>query len=348
MNAKKWIWAWIIITSIGVTIIMSINYWVDPLWCFGHNNRLSHIRSMVDERQQKTNYLHHTDQQFNTIILGSSRPTYLAPSYFKTLKVFNYAANNMLPNEFKGYLKNYVDITGKAPENIIIGLDFWGSSMSNTKEHFKPDHYLSQRKQKTYLPSNLTSIDALQYSLRNIKYSISTPPVNDAYYDQHLTKLEYGQTEAFKEQRVRGQIKHYTEDAYGSYEWDNSYVSTLSKLKQQYPNTRFIVFTSPVSDTLLNILEEQDRIPDHNNWLNAVTNVFDTVIHLMYRDPQLSDPSLFYDTQHFRPELAKKIAELLENDDQAKLEHTTLTPNTKSVRTDAVEALFKQSPIDKN
>lgn len=348
MNAKKWIWAWIVITSIGVTTIMSINYWVDPLWCFGHSNQFSHIRSMIDERQQKTNYLYHTDQQFNTIILGSSRSTYLAPTYFKTLKVFNYAANNMLPNEFEGHLKNYVDITEKAPENIILGLDFWGSSISNNSDHFKPDHYLSQRKQRTYLPSNLASIDALEYTLRNIKYSISTPPLNDAYYDQHLTKLEHGQTEAFREQRIRGQIKHYTEDAYGNYEWDTSYISTLTHLKDEYPSARFIVFTTPVSDTLLNVLEQQELTPAYNNWLNAVTSVFDTVTHLMYRDPQLSDRSLFYDTQHFRPELAQKIAELLENDDQTKLEHTTLTPSTKSVETDPVEALFKQSPIDKN
>lgn len=312
MKATKWIWTWAIMIAIGIAGVMLLNYYIDPLWCFGQKNRFSNIRSGFNERQQKTNYLYHTKEQYNTLLLGSSRTTYLAPEYFKKLKVFNYAANNMLPSEYLGYIDNYTVITGKAPEVVILGLDFWGTSSNTGNNHQEPRSYLDQRKKWSYIPSKLASIDALQYSVNNIKYSFIAPPLNDAYYNNKLTKLEYGQTSEFKEQRMRTQIKHYKEEAYGAYVWDTSYASTLQQMVDQYPETKFIVFTTPIREPLYYLLVNNNLTSDHRNWLKVCVNIFGTVHHFMTPNKYSNTDSLFYDTQHFKPSLAKKYAPILE------------------------------------
>lgn len=327
MKATKWIWIWIVTTMVSIVVIMSINYVVDPLWFFGHNNSFSNIRIAFNERQQKTNYLYNTKEQYNTLLLGSSRTTYLAPEYFRKLKVFNYAANNMRPDEYLGYLDNYTEITGHAPETVILGLDFWGSSSTGKNEHKAPKYYLTQRKNWHYLISSLASIDAIKYSLKNIKYELTGPPLNDAYYTQELTKLEHGQTAQFREQRIRTQIKHYTDKAYGNYQWDTSYASTLQRLKSSYPNTEFIVFTTPIRDTLYYPLVRNHLEADYGNWLMCLVKTFRTLHHFMEPDKYANTDIFYYDTQHFKPELAKLYAPILEDriDWQYHIDHTKLT-----------------------
>lgn len=312
MKPGKWIFGWFSITLLVVAVVMTFNYLMDPLWITGETSQFNSIRLGFNERQQKTNYLlAHPNEKHEVLVLGSSRSTYLSTSEFRNHSVFNYAANNMHPSAYIGYLENYVSITGRQPKTVILGLDFWGTNANTTFKSEEPPYYLQTATSWSYLPKICASMDATRYAVKNLKHSITHPPTDDAYYDHQLAKWEYGADQAVREQRIRNQVKVYNESSYGNYSWHTSYTSTLTTLKSSYPNIEFVVFTTPVADTLLSIMYELGRMNDYIYWLESITTIFGEVQHWMVPDDSISNQSLYYDAQHFKPALANRVTNSL-------------------------------------
>ena len=69
-----------------------LNFIVDPLWLFNHSNKFNQKQGSYDERQLKSNYLYYNlKDNFDGILLGSSRATYVDQNDFENMKIFNYS-----------------------------------------------------------------------------------------------------------------------------------------------------------------------------------------------------------------------------------------------------------------
>ena len=66
-----------IMLSAGLMLISGLNALIDPLWLFKHEHRLNSVQPFFDGRAQKTNWLHARVGQFDAVLLGSSRSTYI-------------------------------------------------------------------------------------------------------------------------------------------------------------------------------------------------------------------------------------------------------------------------------
>lgn len=80
---------WILQTLLTVIIILIsvilLNYLNDPLWVFNHKNHYNKTRLGFNERQQKTNLLYFDQKDYDSILLGNSKVTYINQNKFLML-----------------------------------------------------------------------------------------------------------------------------------------------------------------------------------------------------------------------------------------------------------------------
>ncbi len=296
----------VLVTGTLLGAVAAFNYWADPAWMFeGSTIEYSYG---FNERQQKTNRLaFHPPTDCDCIILGSSRSTYISPSLVKGYHCVNLAANNMGPEEYLGWMKAWETLLGRKPKLVIIGLDFWGSN-ANEKHAYQPAaDYVADVQSPLYRMRTLLSFDLLKQSIGNMKYNNGVPPTDKPLYDRVGNKHEFGFTPAAREKRINDQLAIFKELSYGNYTYRDSLPILYSQIKDSFPDTRFVVFTTPVTQPLLTMVSEMDLWGARQRWIDDAVSVFDTVHHFMYRNTFSLDSTNFYDSQHFTSDGAQKL-----------------------------------------
>ncbi len=278
-----------------MSIVATINYVVDPMWIFQHKNYFNVKQLDFDERQQKTNYLYFRNQDYDSVILGSSRTTYLNSNQFRNNfgKTYNYAVNAMSPYEYEIFLDNFDKIVGKQPKSIILGLDFFGSNKNRLVNSYKKD-YLSNSKDYLYKLKMLYNLDILQYSISNIRETFRN---KKAHYNSNLVK----------EIDVRKDKKSTLKD-FIPYEYDTKLLEYYKQLLEKYKGTNFIIFTPPVTIEQL-IRNHKNGLDNYYfQWLRDLVKIFKKVNHFMYPTAFSKNYSNFYDANHFHHISGKIIA----------------------------------------
>ena len=78
---KKWLLQFVVGGFIVFFLIFGgvvyFNYYIDPLWNFNHKNEWNDFQDGFDERQQKTNYILSHPFQYDSLMIGTSRVTYM-------------------------------------------------------------------------------------------------------------------------------------------------------------------------------------------------------------------------------------------------------------------------------
>jgi len=277
---------------IGVIVI--VNYTIDPLRTFSHSNALNNKQVDFDERQQKTNYLYFVNHDYESVMLGSSRTTYISQNLFKDEKVFNYAANGMSPYEYKRFLEYFVAITGHAPKKIYIGMDFFGTNVyenKNYKEKGIDREFLKETMRKGYRYRKLLNIKLFEYSIKNIRQNIKT---KKPYYTRDNVK--YITNDKISYERIKKGAKVFEKYAY-----DKHIIEYYKLLKEKYPTSEFVVYTTPVYIKRLQNIHEAGLDPYYFTWLRGMVDVFGEVHHFMYDNRFSEDETNYFDTAHFKP-----------------------------------------------
>ncbi len=314
MNAKQWITKFFLLFFFFLTLVGAINYVVDPLWTFGHSNQFNKFQEGFNERQQKSNAVYFNKlKQFNGILLGSSRTTFINQYDFEGMKIYNYASNSMYPFEYKGYInfakKNGLDNL----KYIIIGLDFYGSGIANMKKlniHY-PSYYFNKSTSLFYRYKMMFLKDTLVKSFINIQYSLSeykkhTFSRNNIKYNSRVSEEE--RKKAFKE----GLKRHLEAMSTKKYHYDNNYINRLKEIKKENPKSQFIIFTSPITAALLtSLLDSQEKLKAYRRWLKETIDVFGEVHHFMTINSITLNLNNYCDDDHFYPYIGTLIAHKL-------------------------------------
>lgn len=295
-----------------VSFIIVVNYIVDPLWLFSHSNKFNQKQGSYDERQLKTNYLYYTlKDNFDGILLGSSRATYVNHNDFVDMNIFNYSSGAMQPYEYKFYIDFAKKMKGKDLKYVIIGSDFFGTNVIEQKNRINPESYINST-----INSNryklLFSIDTFNKSFKNIRYSLKG---RDMYYDRNTVKYhkEIPRNEMIKKHVIS--IKESTKLVSSpNYKYDDEYINTLKTLKSENPNTKFIIYTSAItSDLFVSIIKNAKKWEEYKRWLNEIVDVFGEVNHFMYINSFTKNLDNYYDDNHAYPFALKFIANKLSN-----------------------------------
>ena len=315
MNYRKWVKVFMSMTLSVIFLFALFNYAIDPLWNFSNSNRYNNSQPGFNERQLKTNRAYFGGlEQYDTLLLGSSRVTYINQHDFKTMNVFNYSGVSMYPIEYKGWIDQAKKIKGGAFKTIIIGVDFWGSNdgsfaqqqMNSTPS---PSHYLDITESFFYRYKMLFTMDTLDRSIESIEHS-SNPGTTD--YTRDNVKKTIKVSAARKQNAVNTQISLYRNRFYGKgFHYNTKIKKYLETLKKENPDTRFIIFTTPIAADLFKIMVQSGNLPDYKKWMKELVYAFGEVYDFMGVNSITGNPQNYADLHHFYPYIGALIADRL-------------------------------------
>lgn len=314
IKAKQATFFILILFFILVNSVALINYVVNPMWVFNHPNYFDIKQLDYDERQQKTNYLYFQDSDYENVILGSSRTTYLNAKVFeKSLgKTFNYATNGMTPYEYKVFLANFAKLTGEEPKNIILGLDFFGMN-THTNQLFFNDKYYTQSQESFYRLKLLYNLGALKNSLNNIKQTFKDRKAHyNKSYIKHIPIKSHGEIQA----DINGTLKNFI-----PFNYDKEIFSFYQNLQRQYKRSKFIIFTPPITVEQIMLNHKNGLDEKYFKWLKELVSLFGRVNHFMYPSAFTKNSDNFYDANHFNARSGKLLSEDMLNKIKNKLEY---------------------------
>lgn len=313
---RKWLITTLLFIAVPLLFIAGFNYCIDPLWLFPHANKYNQIQMPFNERQQKTNYLTFTQEHYDALLLGSSRITYIDQADFKNERVYNYAVNNMLPREYTAYIDYASKCNGRDFDTIYIGLDFFATNHNlKLPNRFEaPSYYIHTANQFAYRYTSLLSTDTLDYAWQNYKASRRGEAINFAY-NRSNRKTLLPTSEAEKQQRIKHNCEWYGKESYGeNYQYENA-SKILPALQKRYPNTRFVLFITPESQPLFDIIAKQNRLPDYERWIRDWVMAGGELYDFMTPNSITTSLENYYDASHVYPAVGKLIAARLSGHD---------------------------------
>ncbi len=307
-NWKKWNIFVLLIFFLSISSVFLLNYFVDPLWCFNHSIIGCYQRGF-DERQQKTNWLTFHDVDFDTVIFGDSRVTYMDPQKMPN-PAFNYSSSSMKPVEFPEYLR-YASARSKSPISVVvIGMSFHQTNGSTENTFERPEFYIEKSKSIGYRWKSLLSAKLSFYSFSAIRAELEKDPHN-LYIRK--SKVLFGKQMILPiprkhfEKELTEQLEIYRTRAYGdTYQYMDN-LEFFREMLKEFPKSRFLVFTTPVSYHLIRLLVEQGLFPDYERWLRDLVDIFGEIWHFMYFNEITLDDRNFKDAHHS----SHKVAEII-------------------------------------
>ena len=94
--------------SLVVAIVGALSafiYYIDPLWLFGTSHKYNDVQVAFNERQQKMNHIYYQPFEYDTLLLGSSRSTYINQHDFEGMDVYNFAVSNISVREYNAFIE---------------------------------------------------------------------------------------------------------------------------------------------------------------------------------------------------------------------------------------------------
>lgn len=303
---KKWLKNNLFLFGGILVSIAGLNYFMDPLWCFGHKHSLQAHQEGFDERQQKLNLIYYHPFKYDGLILGSSRVTLHDPRSFGNVKIFNMAVDGMRPYEFDSYIEYAKKRNGGDFKYIILGLDFM--AIEDTDDAYTIATRIAQTETFFYRYQTLIAYDTLNRSIRNFKNSAMGKYKKrfKTYNESHIASSHHASADIVKEK-----VENYRQSivnkkiAYRRKE----YLKTLETLRQHNPNTRFVVFTTPLPEplirTLFDVKENQETF---RIWMKDIFTLFGSYYSFYSINPVTQDyTSTFMDAGHYYPEIGECI-----------------------------------------
>lgn len=301
ISYKKSLKFFIISFIILINTVALINYVVDPFWMFKTSNILNQKQLDFDERQQKTNYLVFNNNDYDSLILGSSRTTYMDQRLFEFYKNFNYAANSMYPHEYEYFIETFSTITKKMPQNIILGVDFFGSNKNENKNN-KNLLYYKNTQSDFYRIKMLYSFKMLRFSFKNIRQVIK---IKKLYYNRDLTKFNEKVNSSELPNKIKDTLKHLE-----NYIYDETLLNIFTGLKNKY-GSEFIVYTTPVTFEQIKLYHELGLDQYYFKWLEDLISSFGGIYHFMLPSTLTKEPSNFFDATHATKDSMDIISKVL-------------------------------------
>ena len=293
---KRWIIKSLLVIFLTLLGIAGFNFYMDPLWTFDHKHLFDNYQRAAKERQQKSHALYFRAKKYDTLILGSSRTARINQHTFSDT-TYNYAVSDMTPIEYIHYIHFALTQAKQPIKTIYIGLDFFGGLDYKSKIAYEADSLLETIIQSFYRYKLLLSLDALDYSIKNIKYSLKHR-MNRYTYDniERTPPLNHNISKENFEKNVAVEV-HEFEERY-SKKYDENYKSIMQNLVQSFPQIKFIVFTTPVSIVQFKKLIEMHQYKNYERWLRESVEVFGKVHHFMYINHITREENIYFQDSH--------------------------------------------------
>ncbi|WP_456364382.1 hypothetical protein [Priestia aryabhattai] len=318
MNSKQWIkrlfLTSLIIVVLPVSAIMGFNYYIDPLWNFDHKNKYNDYQIGFDERQQKTNYINsRKDFEYDSLMIGTSRVTYMNQHKFKNEKAFNYSLSSLHIDEYLPYIDYATKKNGKDFKTIYMELyvNSYDSTAINTNR--SPSIYFQKSEEPFYKITSLFSKSTFDSSIENYKISKAKFYAGPRSYNRDnvgITTYPNDRLEPLWD-RFKASFEATTSKPFI---YDDDYKQKLSAIKKAYPNTRFVVFTDPIPAKRFDlIMDNEDQRNAYKRWYKEMVSIFGEVYSFQGHTPITTDMNNYFDWFHYYPNVGDDMIAAFQN-----------------------------------
>jgi len=254
-------------------LVGSFNYTIDPLWNFSHKNKLNQYQMGWNERQAKTNVINFQNFDYNALMLGTSRITYINKNDLKEYNAFNYAVAKMRPSEYNEYTEYAKEKNKKDFDIIFLGIDMNSAQLIVSDEYTSQITYRNTAESFMYRYKTLFSIDTIKYSLKNLNnYIFDKYKKRVQTYDRDMIVHSYPKSKEF----VNHDVSTYLSTA--TLKYDDNYKEILINFKKNNPNTKFYVFTTPLTSArFIKRFSNKENIEFYTRWMRETVEVFGKV-----------------------------------------------------------------------
>jgi hypothetical protein len=309
---KLFIYIFLFIVLLLLGGVFSFNYWIDPLWTFSHQHDYNDVQVVIDERQQKVNHLYYQSPAYDTLLIGSSRTTYINQEGFGDFSVYNFAASDLSFLEYEAMIDYFVEQNEENLERIIIGVDFFKSSVQESQNPVALKPYIDRVKAPFYRYKQLLSLDLLDYSRRNYRISKANNIALERNYNRDNIAFARQFEPSSIERQTDEKIDTFTSTFYGEhYMYNHEIKHVLERIKTRYPDIELIIFTTPIMTDLYQAMIDSGNKPDYDRWLKDLESVADQLIHFMYPNTITNDRMNYFDGHHFYPRVGSIIADVI-------------------------------------
>jgi hypothetical protein len=301
----KWIFFVITLSFSLIASVGLFNYIIDPFNIFAHKNRCNILAVGFNERIQKSAYLkYNSTQNYDAILLGSSRATYYNQHDFEKMNLYNFSFSGAMPIEYSYYLEFAKKHNSKQFSTIILGLDFY-----TFNQNYSIQKYSKLQNKLLFFIQNYFSLDTIKYSVINCKRSLFHTTGHRSYNRENIVHSNPVAVEQVQTLAKKRSANYYT--MFENY--DKHYIEILNSLKERNPLSHFIVYTSPLSKEFLDVIYHDERLLEfYKLWLKNIVKVFDKV-YCFTLPSEFSEHYEKYslDGDHFYPKVGKIVAAIL-------------------------------------
>ncbi|RCW77398.1 hypothetical protein [Saliterribacillus persicus] len=316
MNAKKWlilfILSSIIFVAVPSAVVLGFNYYVDPLWNFDHKNKYNTLQASFNERQQKTNDISNGKFNYQSLLIGTSRTTYINQYEFQE-KVYNYGLSGQSILEYPYYISYAQERNNQIFNKIYMEMTF-SSFKSTTRmpmEH--PDFYFEKSNALFYRYTSLFSYDTLQKSLDNINLS-----TNDKFRGHRAYHRNNVAITGREGNQVANELDKYAEEMKSikkeKFPVNKKYNDILLTINNKFSDSEIIPFTDPIPvRKLAAMLEVEAYKEGYEKWYKEMVNHFPKVYSFQKISPITENLEYWIDDSHFTPEAGTMMIKALED-----------------------------------
>lgn len=303
---KKWCVFLLSIITIVTLVAVTVNYVLDPLWCFSRVNYFSKKSIIIDQRLQKTNRITFGDKGYDAVIIGSSRTELVNQNEFGGCRAFNYAIPALTPEEYLPYLNYFKSKSETNLQYVFLGLDFFSTTRYRTISHHHPEYYFNQSNGRYYKLYMLLGLDTLRHLIKD-KFSeyqyFNYDRVNNVLMPKTIPGDE--RRRIFDHRLDMFKRTFYNKNFYV---YDVRIKNIYEEIKRTNPRSKIVVFLTPESQPLYEHLIKTGRFNDYAKWLTETVEVFGGVYNFMYLNSITKNTTNYIDADHFYPRVGTLIA----------------------------------------
>lgn len=307
----------IIISYTAITV--SANIIIDPLWCFSHENKYNVKQLGLIEREQKTNYLTYRNVPYNALLIGNSRVMYMNQNDFSGLSVFNYAVSAMISSEYETYIGYTQKVTTNHIKTILLGLSF-ASVNDNIPKFVKliptdRAYYIEKATDPMNRLKTVLNPSVMKLAWQTFKFNIVNDTKVHLIFDRHNVARANELDKANNEKYFTKDLNDYRA-LNKSFHYDAGFKTDLRSVKNQNPGVRMVVFTTPVSKPLHCLISEAGLIPEYEQWIRDIIEVFGELYHFEYVHSIAENyKDNFIDANHYLPQIGTLMAHRLQGNE---------------------------------
>lgn len=315
LNHFKWVKYALVILTITLSSLFIFNYAVDP---YGRQNIVCeiHYKPILNERAMKYKHIFSDNaiEDYDSLILGSSRVMSLKPSHFsQTSSFYNFGVHVANNQEKLFIIKEW--LSRKKLKTVYLGIDYYNFHNLHRPLFVDVNSYKNAN-------FNYFSIATFKLSLKSLLNKFNDTPIT--YFNPDGSINYYNDDIQIKNETFDFSQKKFEIGATGlednmiksPFVIEEQVFDVLKEIKEIAikNDIKLYVFITPMQHEVFKKLEQYPELTHKFNSIDKkLVTIFDKVFKFSNDDAYNAKRKNFYDPWHYRDTLGDEILKKLHN-----------------------------------